>query len=135
MNNKLLKQHELLQQELKALTDRIPEILSVALISVDGLAIGFYSKDPRVSSRENSGNEEESSFGPISAAITSFSEHISSRLGAGEWTFSVVAGKRGIIFQQSVNDEVVIIAFAQPESSIEVILPELKAAAERLIHL
>jgi predicted regulator of Ras-like GTPase activity (Roadblock/LC7/MglB family) len=135
MTSNFQKKPELVQQELKALTDRIPEIVSVALITVDGLKPFFYSKDPRVSARENSGNEEESSFGPMGAAIVSLSEHISSRLGAGEWTFSVVAGNRGIIFEQAVDDESVIIAFAQPESSVDTILPELKATCERLLQL
>jgi predicted regulator of Ras-like GTPase activity (Roadblock/LC7/MglB family) len=138
MNYKLKNQPERIQQELKALADRIPEILSVGLITPDGLKLGFYSKDPRVHSSENSENEEEGSIGPMGAAITSLSERISSRLGAGEWTFSVIAGKKGIIFEQLiqlVNEEVVIIAIAQPESSIDAILPELKATCERLLQL
>lgn len=138
MNNNLQKQPEHVQQELKALEDRIPEILSVGLITLDGLKLGFYSKDPRVHSSENSENEEEGSIGPMGAAITSLSERISSRLGAGEWTFSVIAGKKGIIFEQLVseeNDGLAIIAIAPPESSIDTILPELKAACERLLQL
>jgi hypothetical protein len=45
MNYKLKNQPERIQQELKALADRIPEILSVGLITPDGLKLGFYSKD------------------------------------------------------------------------------------------
>jgi predicted regulator of Ras-like GTPase activity (Roadblock/LC7/MglB family) len=135
MNNNFQKKSELVQQELKALTDRIPEIVSVAFIDVDGLKQGFYSKDPRVNARENSRNGEEGRYPSMGAAMVSLGEHISSELGAGEWKFTIVGGKRGTIFELGVNDEVVIIAFAQPESSIDAILPELKAAGERLLQI
>ncbi len=148
MNNKLTNQPERVQQELKVLADRIPEILSVALISVDGLRLGFYSKNPNVRERRraemeatgrSSDSEEEDRLGPLGAMILSLSERSTNELGGGEWEFSVIVGKQAKIFQLAVNleidEETVLIAIAERESSIAAILPELKATCEKLISI
>jgi predicted regulator of Ras-like GTPase activity (Roadblock/LC7/MglB family) len=136
MNNKLRNQSEHVQRELKALADRIPEILSVALIRIDGLKLGFYSKISPVRSIEN---KEEDRLGPLGAMILSLSERSTNELGGGEWEFSVIVGKQAKIFQLAVNPEIdeetVLIAITEHESLIDAILPELKATRERLIQL
>jgi predicted regulator of Ras-like GTPase activity (Roadblock/LC7/MglB family) len=144
MNNKLKNQPEPVQQELKALADRIPRILSVALISVDGFRLGFYSRNPNVRERRraemeatgrSSESEDEDRVAAMSGASSQWSELISSQLGVGEWMSSVITGKKGTIFQHLVNEEIVLFAFAPPETSIDAILPELKAAGERLLQI
>jgi predicted regulator of Ras-like GTPase activity (Roadblock/LC7/MglB family) len=140
MAKKWDNQSERIQKELKNFADHNPEILTTALITVDGLTLGLYSKNPSareaaiMSTFEGKAREVEDRFGPISAAITSLSERISSELGAGEWDFSVIAGKKAKIFQRLVDDETVIIAITQPESSPDAMWPELKATCERLIQ-
>ncbi|MEO8611379.1 MAG: roadblock/LC7 domain-containing protein [Chloroflexota bacterium] len=143
MFNKWQTQTEHIQRELKAFADRVPEILSVGLISVDGLRLGSYIKNPNVRERgmaeraasgRSNDHEEEDRMAAMGAAMFSLGERISSELGGGEWEFSAIAGRKAKIFERLVDDETLIIAIALPESSIDAMLPELKITCERLIQ-
>ena len=130
MTNKLQNQPELVQRELKAFADRVQEILTVGLISIDGLILGLYDKRYSVTIGEES--YAENAISAMSAAMVSMGERISMELRAGEWEFSVIGGKQGIVISLMVDPELVISVIAKHGSSVDAILPELKAACERL---
>jgi predicted regulator of Ras-like GTPase activity (Roadblock/LC7/MglB family) len=117
---------ELIHEELKSLAENIAQIVSVGLVSVDGLTMGFYSRSP---------NAEQDRLASMSAASLSLGERITSELGAGQWAFAVTAGDNATIFQMTVGDEAVLIAIIEGLPSIDQTLPLLKVACEKLMQL
>jgi hypothetical protein len=102
---------------------------SVALVTVDGLTAGFYSK---------SAFTEEDRLSAMAAANLSLGERVTDELGLGAWTYAITAGKTGTCFQLAVGDEYVLLCVMQAVSSLDRTIASILAtlpALEALVQL
>jgi predicted regulator of Ras-like GTPase activity (Roadblock/LC7/MglB family) len=137
---------DFVQHQLQVLVERVPEILWVGLITIDGLRIGYYSSrryygDPVATlailneSGHSVGGEAEDRISAMSAATASLSYRISAEIGVGDWEFSVVVGKHAKEFVVKVDDDTMLVTIVERVGSIDAILTELEALRETLVKL
>lgn len=126
MGLKAKTKYQLLHTELIQFAAKIPDLLWVGVISIDGLTEGFVSKTATM---------EEDRVAAMSAATISMSERISSELGMGVMRFVVTMGSQGVIFSAALGEEEVLMFAVDQCASVDRILALMSEGAKPLLEV
>jgi predicted regulator of Ras-like GTPase activity (Roadblock/LC7/MglB family) len=111
-----------LQQALKQLLDKTPDIDAAAVVSMDGFVMAANLPD----------GYEEDRLGAMSAALLSLGERTASELGRGELAQVFVEGTEGYVFLLAAGEDAVLNAIVKRGSKLGLVLYDIRNAAKEI---
>ncbi len=114
-----------LEERLKELERRVPEIVASALVSSDGLMIA--------SALRSEGDEER--IAAMCAALVSVAERISRELNKGRFEMGIIKGEKGYIITTNAGPDAVLITLTTSDAKLGLVFLEMKRAAEDLAKM